>query len=127
MKKVGDHCSIVIAAVVQEQINRFGEVHGTDGRTHTDPEYAENSVFKGVIVQGTLVLAPVLDALKRIYGAKKWSEGGVIETRFTSFTRPRDEVKVTFTVEEVDEGGMKIAYVCTKADGSVVQSGAAKA
>jgi len=37
MKNVGDHCSIVIAAVAQEQINRFGEVHGTDGRTHTDP------------------------------------------------------------------------------------------
>jgi len=78
-------------------------------------------------VQGTLVLAPVLDALKRIYGAKRWSEGGVIETRFTSFTRPQDEVKVTFTVEEVDESGMKVAYVCTKADGGMVQAGAAKA
>ena len=127
MKNVGDQCSVVIAAVSQEQINRFGEVHGTDGRTHTDPEFAKSSVFKGVIVQGALVLAPVLDALRRIYGAERWSNGGVVETKFTSFTRPQDEVTVTFTVEEVDGSGMKLAYVCTKGDGGIVQAGIAKA
>ena len=127
MKAVGDSCSVVVAAVGQEKINRFGEVHGTNGRTHTDPEFAENSVFKGVIVQGTLVLAPVLEALKRIYGAKRWLAGGEIETKFTSFTRPYDVVTAVFEVKEVGEAGMTIAYVCTKDDGTVVQMGTAKA
>ena len=125
MKAVGDSCSIVIAGVSQEQINRFGELHGTNGRTHTDVEFAEASIFKGVIVQGTLVLAPVVEALKRIYGAHRWTRSGVLETKFTSFTRPQDRVTVEFTVEAIDEAGMKIGYVCTKGGGEIVQIGTA--
>jgi len=59
MKK-NDKYSSALAGVSQEDINRFGRLHGTTGRTHTDPEYAKKH-FGGVIVQGGLVMAPVLD------------------------------------------------------------------
>ena len=32
-----DRFVAVIAGVAQEDVNRFGALHGTTGRTHTDP------------------------------------------------------------------------------------------
>lgn len=120
--KIGEKYSSSVAPTEQSSINAFGALHGTNGRSHTDPEYAKNSVFKGVIVQGALVMAPVLDMAEEIFGSG-WHQGSEIETKFVSFTRPGDRIQVEFEVTRMDGGMTELAYRCLKDDGTIVQVG----
>lgn len=120
--KVGDKFRSAARGAEQEDINRFGALHGTTGRTHTDPEYARNSVFGGVIVQGALVMAPVLNMAADLLG-DAWLDGGEIEAKFVAFTRPGEAVDVAFEVTRSEPEWLELAYACTLADGKKVQVG----
>lgn len=119
--KMNDKYSATLTGVNQEDINRFGALHGTTGRTHTDPEYAKLH-FGGVIVQGGLVMAPVLDIFESLLGAH-WYEASDMDAKFVAITRPGDIVNVTLEVVERDAESIKIAYSCALQDGKVVQVG----
>lgn len=127
MKNVGDQVSYLIKGFTQDQINLFGKVHGTDGKTHTDPDYAKNSQFKGVIVQGTLVFAPVVEILMSIFGHEKWQRSGVVETKFSSFVRPLEDLTVSFVVQEVTDRCVSVSYEVRNEKNTVVQLGTASA
>ncbi|PKO70703.1 MAG: hypothetical protein CVU22_00965 [Betaproteobacteria bacterium HGW-Betaproteobacteria-16] len=106
----------------QENINRFGNLHGTTGKTHTDPEYARQSAFGGVIVQGALVMAPIFDICTELFGSAS-SERTEIEAKFVSFTRPGDAVSVQFDVVKHSAESIELSYSCTLPDGKKVVIG----
>ena len=108
--------------VTQEHINRFGALHGTTGRTHTDPEYARQSAFGGVIVQGALVMAPVFEMCTELFGAA-WSERTDVEAKFVAFTRPGDAVSVQFDVVKNTDERVELSYSCSLPDGKKVVIG----
>jgi len=120
--KTGDIFRSAARGAAQEDINRFGALHGTTGKTHTDPEYAAKSVFGGVIVQGALVMAPVVDMAAELLGAG-WYDGCEIEAKFVAFTRPGDAVDVEFEVMRSEPGWLELAYACMLPDGKKVQVG----
>ena len=119
--KMHDKYSATLKGVDQDDINRFGALHGTTGRTHTDPEYAKQH-FGGVIVQGGLVMAPVLDIFESLLGAH-WYEASDMESKFVAITRPGDIVNVTVEVVERDAQAVRMTYSCALPDGKVVQVG----
>lgn len=106
----------------QENINSFGALHGTTGKTHTDPEYARQSVFDGVIVQGALVMAPVFDICAELFGPAS-AERTEIEAKFVSFTRPGDAVSVQFDVIKDSPESVELSYACALPDGKKVVVG----
>jgi|SRR5690606_4913870 len=114
--------SSVVEGVEQSAINRFGELHGTTGKTHTDPEFALKNGFGGTIVQGAFVVAPIMEMGYQIFG-ESWFAGAQIESKFVSFTRPGDRVFVEFTVIENQVDQCRIDYTCKLQDGKVVQVG----
>ncbi|WP_233236162.1 MaoC/PaaZ C-terminal domain-containing protein [Bordetella sp. LUAb4] len=119
--KKNDRFVAAIAGVTQTDVNAFGALHGTTGRTHTDPEYAQQH-FGGVIVQGALVMAPVMDLCDRVLG-EAWYQNSEIETKFVAFTRLGDVVTVTLDVQESSPTLLQLGYACTLPDGKVVQAG----
>lgn len=106
----------------QDDINRFGALHGTTGKTHTDPEYARQSVFGGVIVQGALVMAPIFDMCEELFGAIA-SERTDVEAKFVAFTRPGDVVSVQFDVVKNTDELVELSYSCALPDGKKVVIG----
>lgn len=106
----------------QENINRFGALHGTTGRTHTDPEFARQSVFGGVIVQGALVMAPIFDMCTELFGPAA-SERTEVEAKFVAFTRPGDVVSVQFDVVKNTAERVELSYSCSLPDGKKVVVG----
>lgn len=44
-------------SVTQEKINQFGKVTGGERKTHTSPEYAEQTNFKKTLVHGLFLQA----------------------------------------------------------------------
>lgn len=120
--KIGEKLVSSVASTTQTNINEFGALHGTNGRSHTDPEYAKNSIFKGVIVQGALVMAPILAMAEEIFGPD-WHAGSEIESKFVSFTRPGEQIQVEFEVIKKDSEGIEVDYRCLKEDGTTVQVG----
>ncbi|WP_454688129.1 MaoC/PaaZ C-terminal domain-containing protein [Achromobacter aloeverae] len=119
--KKNDRYIATIAGVAQEDVNRFGALHGTTGRTHTDPEYAARH-FGGIIVQGALVMAPVMELCDRLLG-EAWYQDSEIETKFVAFTRLGDVVTVTVDVQESSPALLRLGYACALPDGKVVQAG----
>lgn len=119
---VGDKFSSAVSPITQENINRFGNLHGTNGRTHTDPEYANQSAFGGVIVQGALVMAPIFNICDELFSdvASKTIE---IEAKFIGYTRPGDAVAVEITVTKVQAQGVALEYACNLPSGKKVQAG----
>ncbi|MYN13879.1 hypothetical protein GSY71_12095 [Pusillimonas sp. TS35] len=111
-----------LRAAQQQDINHFGALHGTTGKTHTDPEFARQNGFGGVIVQGALIMAPVMDICHDILG-DAWLHGGEIETKFVAYTRPDDSITVQFEVQQCAPDRLQLSYVCTLPDGKVVQTG----
>lgn len=120
--KAGDKFSCRLRPARQEDLNRFGALHGTTGKTHTDPEYARSSVFGGVIVQGALVMAPVFDICGEILGPG-WLERSEVEAKFVALTRPGDVVTVEIDVVRVRGQEAELAYACVLPDGKKVQVG----
>ena len=120
--KAGDKFSSRLRPARQEDLNRFGALHGTTGKTHTDPDYARSSVFGGVIVQGALVMAPVFDICAEILGPD-WLERSDVEAKFVAFTRPGDVVTIEVEVVRADGRGAELAYACVLPDGKKVQVG----
>lgn len=111
-----------VRGVQQQDINRFGVLHGTTGKTHTDPEYALRNGFGGVIVQGALVMAPVMDMCSEILG-DRWFDGCEIEAKFVAYTRPGDPVSVQFVVQKSEPELVQLTYSCMLSNGKVVQVG----
>jgi 3-hydroxybutyryl-CoA dehydratase len=120
--KSGDKFHSTLPAIVQAQINEFGQLHGTNGKSHTDPEYAKNSVFGGVIVQGALVMAPLFDIFVDILG-DDFLQHAAIETKFIAYTRPGDVIEVEVEVMTAGPEGMDFTYSCALPDGKKVQIG----
>lgn len=98
--RVGDRFVAEIPGISQAQVNLFGALMGTDGPIHTDPEFARSTWFKGTVVPGILVAAPISDMMASLVGADRWNRAGKLEIKFVSFTRPGDEVSVSVEVTE---------------------------
>ncbi|CAO3425928.1 MaoC family dehydratase [Azospirillum doebereinerae] len=112
-----------IPPVSQEQINRFGALLGTHGRIHTDPDFARTTPLKGVIVQGMLVLAPVHEAMTRIFGAERWLTAGRIETKIVAYTRPGEAGRLTVTIDRSDDDEAAGSFAITRPNGDSVLVG----
>jgi len=109
-----------IAPTTQEQINAFGALMGTYGRIHTDPDYAATTPLKGVIVQGMLVLAPLHEVMRRIFGAERWLTGAEVESKIVSSARPGEGGRISVEVTENDATKAAGTFTISKPDGSPV-------
>lgn len=108
-----------VGPISQDQINAFGQLVGTFGRIHTDPEWAATTPLKGVIVQGMLILSPLHEVMYRIFG-KRWISTGEVSCKIINSTRPGEETKVVITVDEDSSEAAKGSFVITRGDGTSV-------
>lgn len=111
-----------IAPFTQAQLNEFGDLVGTYGRIHTDPEWAATTPLKGVIVQGMLILAPLHDALVRMFG-DRWTAGGEVTCKIVSSARPGDALRLQVDVGESREASASGTFRIEKTDGAAVVVG----
>jgi len=112
-----------IPPVSQEQINRFGALLGTHGRIHTDPDFARTTPLKGVIVQGMLVLAPIHEAMTRVFGAERWLTAGHVETKIVAYTRPGETGRLTVIIERSDAEEAVGSFTIARPNGDTVLVG----
>ena len=119
----GDQFFADIAPVAQSRVNAFGDLMGTNGRIHTDPDFARTTPLKGPVVQGGLIIAPVHDALCRLVGRDRWLRHGRLDAKFISFTRPDEGARLDLAVESASDAGVRFSFAITKTDGTKVVVG----
>jgi acyl dehydratase len=123
----GDRFVLTINGVTQEQINAFGALLGTNGKIHTDPDWAACSPAQGVVVQGGLVLASLNEAMTHIVGEDRWLRGGELEIKFVSLVRPHQPVTLEIDVERVSAQAAEFALAWSTQAGTKVLVGSAAA
>lgn len=121
--QIGERFHLDIAAVPQAHVNGFGALMGTNGRIHTDPEFAKTTPLKGPVVQGGLVIAPLHGAMCCLVGEGRWLRHGKIDAKFISFTRPDDAARLELKVEAASDSNLHLSFSVTKADGTKVVVG----
>ncbi len=118
---IGDQFTAHMQPVAQAQINKFGDLLGTHGPIHTDPEFAKTTFLKGVVVQGGVLLAPVHDFMCQLVGEDRWMRHGWMEAKIVSYTRPEDATRYELRVEALDAQELRLSVACTKdADAKVM-------
>lgn len=125
--KTGDAFVFTVHGATQAQINAFGALLGTNGKIHTDPQWAADTPLRGVIVQGGLLMAPLHTIMSRIVGPQTWIETGELEIKIVSFTRPAEAVRLEIVVDEASAGGTRFSLTWTKNDHATVLVGTAAA
>ena len=123
----GDTFAFTLHGASQAQINAFGALLGTNGKIHTDPQWAANSPLRGVIVQGGLLMAPLHQIMSQLVGPQTWFESGELEVKIVSFTRPEEAVRLEITVDEASATGASFSLSWSKDGNATVLAGKASA
>ena len=124
--KVGDQATME-HTVTQRDIDLFAHASGDFNPAHMDPEYAEKSMFKGVIAHG-MFTAGLISAL---LGTKFPGPGTIYIGQTLKFTAPvrlGDTVTVTLTVKSRNEEKKWVTLdcKCVNQKGKSVVSGEAE-
>lgn len=123
---VGQSASLT-RTLTSEQIQAFALVTHDYNPAHLDEEYANNSMFKGVIGHG-MWAAGLISAL---LGTKFPGLGTIYLNQSLSFRRPvypNDTLTATLTVKSKDDEKKWVTLVCevTNQDGKAVVTGEAQ-
>ena len=97
--------------VSERDVALFGEISGDMNPVHFDEAYAKNTMFKGRIVHGVLVLS----YLSTVLGTKMPGPGAIFMSQTTSFKAPvriGDTVVATCTVREVVPEKRRVVFDC---------------
>lgn len=119
--KIQSHC----AELIQEKLDRFGNMLGTNGKIHNDEAFAKTTPAGGILVQGMLVLAPLHSVFCTLFGEDVWLSHGTIECKLIGGTHPNETVTYEAEVTAVDPAQITLSYACTKGDGTKVAVGSA--
>jgi 3-hydroxybutyryl-CoA dehydratase len=97
--------------VSERDVELFGEISGDMNPVHFDEAYAKNTMFRGRIVHGVLVLS----YLSTVLGTKMPGPGAIFMSQTTSFKAPvriGDTVTAICTVREVFPAKRRLIVDC---------------
>ncbi|MGD9775211.1 bifunctional enoyl-CoA hydratase/phosphate acetyltransferase [Diaphorobacter sp.] len=117
----------LLRTVTLEDIQAFAAVSGDINPAHLNPEYADATMFHGVIAHGMLGAA----LISALFGTQFPGPGTIYlgqELKFTKPVRIGDTLTVLVTVTEKDDEKKRIALDCqvTNQKGDVVLKGVAR-
>ncbi|MBM4307725.1 MAG: MaoC family dehydratase [Deltaproteobacteria bacterium] len=123
--KVGDSAQI-IKVITEEIINDFARVTGDTNPVHTNPAYAEKTIFKGRIAHGVYslgIFSTILGNILPGYGTIYLSQ----EAKFLAPVRMGDTIMAKVEVVELlpEKNRVKFRTTCTNQDGKLVVDGMA--
>ncbi len=123
--KVGDSARIT-RVITEEMVNDFARVIGDFNPIHTDPAYAEKTIFKGRIAHGALSIGLFSNILGNIlpgHGTIYLSH----EIKFIAPVRIGDALTVSVEVMErfSEKNRVKFRTTCMNQDGKLVVDGIA--
>lgn len=99
-------------AIDQEQILRWARLSGDFNRLHVDPEFAQNTRFKGTIAHGHMSIAFLNELMMNCF-EQGWASGGkLLDVRFVAPIRPGDRIRIGGTVKEILEIEEKQLAAC---------------
>jgi 3-hydroxybutyryl-CoA dehydrogenase len=123
--KVGDSAQIS-KIITEEIVNEFARVTGDTNPVHTDPAYAEKTMFKGRIAHGIYSLGLFSTILGNIlpgYGTIYLSQ----DVKFLAPVRIGDTITARVEIVELvpERNRVKFKTTCTNQDGKLVVDGVA--
>jgi len=117
----------LLRTVTLEDIQAFAAVSGDINPAHLNPEYADDTMFHGVIAHGMLGAA----LISALFGTQFPGPGTIYLGQELVFTKPvriGDTLTVLATVKEKDDAKKRVAMDClvTNQKGDVVLKGVAR-
>src|SRR3989337_2739102 len=122
---VGADLAPVVKEITQEKINRYAQAGGDGNPLHTDPEFADQTMFGGTIAHGMLILAYLSEMMTASFG-QAWLSGGRLKVRFKAPARPGDTVSAVGHVVRAEGGRTVCAVECRNQAGETLVSGEAE-
>jgi len=121
------HSARLLRTVTLEDIQAFAAVSGDINPAHLNPEYADDTMFHGVIAHGMLGAA----LISALFGTQFPGPGTIYLGQELVFTKPvriGDTLTVLATVKEKDDDKKRVAMDClvTNQKGDVVLKGVAR-
>jgi 3-hydroxybutyryl-CoA dehydratase len=121
--KVGDSAQIT-KIIAEEIVNEFARVTGDTNPVHTDPAYAEKTIFKGRIAHGVYslgIFSTILGNILPGYGTIYLSQ----EVKFLAPVRIGDTITARVEVVELipEKNRAKFRTTCINQDGTIVVDG----
>ncbi|MDI6753789.1 MAG: MaoC family dehydratase [Thermodesulfobacteriota bacterium] len=99
----GDLLPAIEKTIDQDRIMRWAKLSGDFNRLHVDPEYAQQTSFKGTIAHGPMSLAFLNELMMQCFG-EGWAVGGkLLDVRFVAPIRPGDRIRIEGTVKDVQK------------------------
>ncbi|KPN31986.1 bifunctional enoyl-CoA hydratase/phosphate acetyltransferase [Halolamina pelagica] len=101
--------------VTRETIEQYADLTGDENRLHTDPEYAAEGFFGGVVAHGMLGAGLISAALAALPGDIVYLSQ---DLDFAAPVRPGDTVRATAeVVEDVGDDRVRVETVAEVVDG----------
>ncbi len=124
--RVGDtHDEVLVEDLKRTQLVMYAGASGDYNPLHTDDPYTRDAAgYPSVFAHGMLTMGMTGRMVTNYVGDGRLTKYGV---RFTNQVWPGDTLNSTATVEEVDDGIVKLKVETTNQDGAVVVSGYAEA
>jgi acyl dehydratase len=104
---------------------RYAEASGDPNPIHTDPEFAKSAGLPGCILHGLWTMAQVARASEAVAGGDPRSLKR-LEVQFRGMGFPEQEVTVTGTVKEADDGRVVIDTVAAQGDNQIIRNAEAE-
>ena len=104
---------------------RYAEASGDPNPIHTDPEFAKSAGLPGCILHGLWTMAQVARASGAVAGGDPRSLKR-LEVQFRGLGFPEQEVTVTGTVKEADDGRVVIDTVAAQGDNQIIRNAEAE-
>lgn len=123
--KVGDSAQIT-RTITEEIINDFARVTGDANPVHTDPAYAEKTIFRGRVAHGVYslgIFSTILGNILPGYGTIFLSQ----EVRFLAPVRIGDTITARVEIVELihEKNRVKFRTTCANQEGRIVVDGTA--
>jgi acyl dehydratase len=100
---------------------RYAEASGDPNPIHTDPEFAKSAGLPGCILHGLWTMAQVARASEVVAGGDPRALKR-LEVQFRGMGFPEQEVTVTGTVEEADDGRIVIDTVAEQGGNQIIRN-----
>ena len=104
---------------------RYAEASGDPNPIHTDPEFAKSAGLPGCILHGLWTMAQVARASNAAVGGDPRSLKR-LEVQFRGMGFPEQEVRVTGTVTEADNGRLVVDTVAEQSGNQIIRNATAE-
>ena len=104
---------------------RYAEASGDPNPIHTDPEFAKSAGLPGVILHGLWTMAQVARANSAAAGGDPRALKR-LEVQFRGMGFPKQEVTVTGTVTDVDDGRVVVDTVAEQDGNQIIRNATAE-